>query len=73
MFLNKTLILILQLLHPVLKTLFAGAVSLVNMNIRDYFFFYYSLAIKNMFMMFGTPYLSLCLLRNFFCDETSRT
>ena len=36
-----------------LKTLFAGAVSLVNMNIRDYFFFYYSLAIKNMFMMFG--------------------
>ena len=53
MFLNKTLILILQLLHPVLKTLFAGAVSLVNMNIRDYFFFYYSLAIKNMFMMFG--------------------
>lgn len=36
-----------------LKTLFAGAVSLVNMNIRDYFLFYYSLAIKNMFMMFG--------------------
>lgn len=36
-----------------LKTLLAGAVSLVNMNIRNYFLFHYSSAIKTMFMMFG--------------------
>ena len=37
--------------------LFASAASLVNMNIRDYFLIHYSMAIKNMFMMFGKSVL----------------
>ncbi|KAI4535689.1 hypothetical protein MG293_014016, partial [Ovis ammon polii] len=57
-----------QLLHPVLKTLFAGAVSLVNMNIRDYFLFYYSLAIKNMFMMFGCSYQWILMIIILFAE-----